>query len=139
VRAYAFALLVAVTACSTAGAGAPIGEVKVVGTQFIVTLPNGEQLSGDQLVGLVLTLGDPSGARRQIRVDAAQRDPKDPSGEITLYKLAVRNPDAGGWENLCRPDAEGLTMGFPLSGTWTVSGEHLCLPITPSALPARAA
>src|SRR5512132_2879026 len=88
VRACVFALLVAVAACSTADAGAPVGEVKVVGTQFIVTLSNGEQLSGDQLVGSVLTLGDPSGERRQIRVDAAQRDPRDPIGEITLYKLA---------------------------------------------------
>lgn len=121
-RATVVALL-AVPATLRAEADQPEYQVEVVGTEFNVALPDGKRVGGDELVGMILTLGDPGGARRSIRIDAVQPDPKD--AEITLYALSVLNPVSGTWENLCDPDAEGLAMGFPLSGTWTAAGEHI--------------
>jgi hypothetical protein len=86
----------------------------------LVTLPDGRQLAGDQLIGMTLTLSDPGAARRRLRIEAVERDPK----EITLYRLSVSEPNSDTWEPLCGADADGLAMAFPLSGTWTPTGEH---------------
>jgi hypothetical protein len=122
-RATAVALLFAFAATLPVAANPPDYQVEVVGTAFDVNLPDGRQVMGDDLVGMVLTLSDPGGAERSIRIDAVQPDPKD--GEITLYALSILDPASGTWGNLCSPDAEGLAMGFPLSGTWTATGEHI--------------
>lgn len=122
-RATAVALLFALAMTLRAGADQPEYRVEIVGTEFRLTLPDGRQVGGDGLVGMVLTLGDPGGAQRSIRIDAVQADPK--AGEITLYALSVFDPASGTWGNLCSPDADGVAMGFPLSGTWTASGEHV--------------
>ena len=98
--------------------------VEVVGTAFRVVLANGERREGDRLVGTVLSVEDADGTVKPIRIDDVLADPRDPEGEITLYKLSVWNAPRGVWENLCAPDADGFTGGFPLSGTWTPSGEH---------------
>ena len=82
-------------------------------------------LTGPDLVGMVLTLDDPGGERLAVRIDAVQPDPGDPTGETTLYTLMGRDPATGAWANLCAPDADGLAMGFPLSGVWTATGEHV--------------
>jgi ADYC domain-containing protein len=116
-------LLFALVATLRAGTDQPQYQVEVVGTEFNLVLPDGRQVRGDDLVGMILTLEDPGSARRSIRIDAVQPDPKDP--EITLYALFVLDPVSGTWENPCGPDAEGLAMGFPLSGTWTAAGEHI--------------
>lgn len=105
------------------GLAPPIG-VEVVGTAFQVLLANGERREGDRLVGTVLSVEDASGNANPIRIDDVLPDPRDPEGEITLYKLSVWNAQRGSWENLCSPDADGFAGGFPLSGTWTPSGEH---------------
>jgi hypothetical protein len=102
---------------------APIG-VQVVGTAFQVVLANGERREGDRLVGTVLSVEDAGGTVKPIRIDEVLSDPRDPEGEITLYKLSVWNAHRSAWENLCAPDADGFVGGFPLSGTWTSAGEH---------------
>jgi hypothetical protein len=122
-RATVVALLFALAATVRGGAEQPEYQVEVVGTEFSLVLPDGRQVSGDDLVGMVLTLGDPGGTHRSIRIDAVQPDPKD--AEITLYALSAHDPASGGWQNLCGPDAEGLAMGFPIKGTWTAAGEHI--------------
>jgi hypothetical protein len=106
-----------------AGTGAAIAEIEVVGTEFRGTLIDGRVLAGTDLVGAVLTVGDGANQAR-IRIDAVQADPKDPSGEITLYAFSSLARAAGVWRNLCSPDPDGVAMGFPLSGVWTPSGEH---------------
>jgi hypothetical protein len=99
--------------------------VEVEGTQFRVTATDGRVLTGQDLVGSILTIGDPAGNRMTVRIDGVQADPEDPSGETTLYTLMVKDPTAGTWRNICKPGPDGLSMGFPLSGTWTTTGEHI--------------
>jgi hypothetical protein len=102
---------------------APIA-VEVVGTAFQVVLANGERREGDRLVGTVLSVEDADGTVKPIRIDDVAPDPRDPAGEITLYRLSSWNAPRSAWENLCAPDMDGFAGGFPLSGTWTPSGEH---------------
>jgi hypothetical protein len=64
------ALLFALAAAVWAGADQPEYQVEVVGTAFSLGLPDGKRVGGDELVGMVLTLGDPGGARRSIRINA---------------------------------------------------------------------
>jgi hypothetical protein len=101
-----------------------VQRVEVVGTAFRLTTAAGRVLTGLDLVGAVLTLDDPSGERLAVRIDAVRPDPKDPTGETTLYTFMAQDPATGAWANLCAPDADGLAMGFPLSGVWTPTGEH---------------
>ncbi len=107
----------------------PVGDIfpklEIVGTAFRITADGGGVLSGSDLVGVVLTVGDPAGGRLALRIDAVRPDPEDPSGETMLYALSVQDPLTGEWQNACAPDAAGVAMGFPLSGIWTPAGEHV--------------
>lgn len=75
--------------------------------------------------------GDGSGAVGQIivaddarlRVDAAQPDPADPSGEIVLYRF-TRIDANGVAAPYCRG---GNGLGFPMAGRWT-AGDHVHAP-----------
>jgi ADYC domain len=115
-------VLIAVVMVSAHAEGDIAPKVEVVGTEFRVTLPDGRQLTGDHLLGTILTFADSSAARRRLRIDAVQPDPKDSSGEIILYRLSIGAVNMDTWEPLCGTDADA--MGFPLSGTWTPTGEH---------------
>ena len=119
------ALLVA--APSTAVPEAPVRDVEVEGTTFQVTLTDGRVLAQDELVGIRLVLGDGSRQQRQIRIDAVERDTKDPAGEVVLYGFSEHDPASGEWHNICEPDVEGRRAGFPLAGAFTRSGEHIAL------------
>jgi ADYC domain len=117
-------LIAAVVVVSAHAEGDTAPKIEVVGTEFRVTLPDGRQLTGDDLLGTILTFADPGAARRRLRIEAVQPDPKDSSGEIILYRLSIGAVNTDTWEPLCGTDADGLAMGFPLSGTWTPTGEH---------------
>jgi hypothetical protein len=104
-----------------------VRTVEVEGTAFRVTLTNGRVLTQDELRGIQLVLGDGSGQQRQIRIDAVERDAKDPAGEVVLYALSEQDPASGEWRNLCEPDPEGRRLGFPLAGAFTRGGEHVAL------------
>jgi hypothetical protein len=80
-------------------------------------------LTGPDLVGVTLTIGDPEGGGLVTRIDSVDPDPRDPSGETKLYVFSVED-GAGGWRNLCDPDPWGERFGFPLAGIWTAGGEH---------------
>lgn len=102
-----------------------IQKVEIDGTRFRVTTSDGDVLSQSALIGAVLTLDDAKGARITFRIDEAIPDPKDPSGEIILYRFMVRDAATGRWRNMCGPDPDGVSMGFPLAGVWSSAGEHL--------------
>ncbi|HET6467522.1 MAG TPA: ADYC domain-containing protein [Geminicoccaceae bacterium] len=119
------ALPLALLVAAGAAAPEPPAKVEVVGTALRLTMADGRVLTGDALVGAVLALGDEAGAGINVRIDAVRPDPRDPSGEVTLYALAVEDPASGAWRDLCGPDPDGLALGFPLAGTWTATGEHL--------------
>jgi hypothetical protein len=101
-----------------------VHQVRVEGTSFVVTLPDGRVLARDELVGAELDAADERGRPLTVRVDAVARDPRDPAGEVVLYRLGALGPD-GAWRELCLPDPEGGRWAFPLEGAWTEAGEHL--------------
>jgi len=119
---------------------APPGpRVAVDGTAFHVTLPDGSVPAQEQLPGTVLTLGDGSGRRRRIRIDAVQHDPRDPTGEVMLYTLSEPAPATGQWRNACNPDPDGRRLGFPLAGAFTPDGRYVAAPpAAPGAAPPAA-
>lgn len=98
--------------------------VAVEKTAFRVTLSDGRVIAQEQLPGTILVFGDGTGRQRRIRIDGAERDPKDPAGEIMLYALSEQDPGSGEWRNLCLPDVEGRQLGFPLAGAFTPDGRY---------------
>jgi hypothetical protein len=113
---------------SSAAPQAAVREVAVVGAAFRITLADGRVLAHDELPGVVLALGDGSGQRRTVRIDAVVHDPKDKTGEIVLYALSERDPASGQWRNLCLPDPDGQRLGFPLAGRFTPDGRYVAQP-----------
>jgi hypothetical protein len=109
-----------------AAAEPPLGDpgVRVTGTTFHV-FRDGHELAQDALVGAEFVLRDDQGVRQVVRIDEAVRDPADRAGEIMLYRLSVRNPQTGEWQNMCRPGPDGIAMGFPIEGSWTADGRHV--------------
>jgi hypothetical protein len=103
--------------------GAPGATVTVERNAFRVALPDGRVLTQAQLPGVILTLGDGSGAERRIRIDAVEPDSRDPSGETLLYTLSEQDA-AGGWTNACLPDPDGRRLGFPLPGAFDAAGHY---------------
>jgi hypothetical protein len=103
---------------------AAAASVSVVGSQFRVTLDDGTVLPQEALKGVVLTFGDGPGRQRRLRIDAAERDAKDPAGEVMLYGLSEPDPESGEWRNACLPDPEGKRLGFPLAGSFTPDGRY---------------
>jgi ADYC domain len=102
---------------------AAVRSVEVEKIPIRVTLNDGRVLKQEQLRGAILVLGDGTGAQRRIRIDAVERDAKDPAGEIILYALSEQNPE-GEWHNLCLPDIEGRRLGFPLASAFTSDGRY---------------
>jgi hypothetical protein len=102
-----------------------VRKVEVAGTTFRITTTDGRLLTGAGLIGAILTLKDPRGSGQSVRIDEVRPDPADPTGETFLYTFMAEDPATGAWSNLCVPDADGLAMGFPLSGVWTASGEYV--------------
>ena len=89
---------------SAAQAEPAVRTVAIDGTSFRITLDDGRVLSGTSLVGMTLTMADAKGGQLPVRIDAVQPDPKDPTGEITLYAFSVADAATGGRRNLCGPD-----------------------------------
>lgn len=74
-------------------------------------------------VGTILTFGDTLGSLLDLRVSDVRVDPKDPSGEITLYAIDAQT-DLG-WENICAPDASGQRWAMALPGAWDSTGARI--------------
>jgi type II secretory pathway pseudopilin PulG len=105
----------AASAVQAQGAEQAVQSVAVERTAFRITLADGRTLSGPDLVGATLTMADGKGGQVPVRIDAVQSDPKDPSGEITLYAFSVVDAATGEWRNLCQPDPDGERWGFPVA------------------------
>jgi hypothetical protein len=105
-----------------------VWSVEVEGTAFRITLSDGHVVGQEELPGIRLTIGDGSGQQRAIRIDAVERDAKDPAGEVVLYSFSDQDPASGEWRNLCEPDPDGRHLGFPLAGAFTGDGRHVEMP-----------
>lgn len=118
-----FATAVMLTAMGTAPAAAEVA-VDIEGTTLELRLADGRSLAGRDLIGTELTLADPAGVTRRIRIDNALIDPQDSKKERWLFDLKVRDA-AGNWSPLCRPGPEGLQFGFPVAGTIKADGSFI--------------
>jgi hypothetical protein len=125
--AIAFAGALAWGPPSPAAGQAQARSVEVEGAQFRLVGANGAPVPQEALPGTILALGDGSGRRRAIRVDAVESDARDPAGEIMLYALSEQDP-SGAWRNICLPDREGRRLGFPLAGRFTADGRYELAP-----------
>jgi hypothetical protein len=111
-------------ALAVGAAAEPAPVLTVERTAFIVRLPDGRALAEEELVGAVLEATDETGRPLTVRVDGFAHDPRDPAGEILLYRLSALG-ESGAWDELCLPDPDGERWAFPLAGTWTATGEHV--------------
>lgn len=95
----------ALAGCARPGDG-PV--VSAAGTELVVTEVDGSVLRGPALVGRTLILeGHP------VRIGSVAEDPGARGGPVWLYGLQVAD-GAGGWRDLCLPDGEGRSAGFPV-------------------------
>ena len=79
------------------------------------TLPDGTSLSGREWVGRQLLL--PTGNEMLgVRIDDVQEE-----AGLFLYEMRAQD-DAGGWHNICEPDAHGKGWAIPLNGQLSDDG-----------------
>lgn len=106
----------------------PAPSVTVEGAQFRIMRADGSVVSQLALPGTILTVGDGSGARRRLRIDAVEPDPSDLTGELMLYTLSEQQAVDGPWQNVCLPGPDGRRQAFPLAGRFTAEGRYLPAP-----------
>ncbi len=95
-------------------------SIEVAGTQFVVTLANGQVLHSAELVGATLSVISEAGPMR-LRIDSVEPDPGDnarsalASNAGLLHSFFYQTPQ-GEWRNLCVAGPDGRRQGFPLAG-----------------------
>jgi hypothetical protein len=104
------AALLATFATEVAAAPLPV----FVGARLTIALDDGRRLAGNDLVGLTLEIGDPTGRALSIRINGVAPDPKDRSGEVELYDIAMLDAGTGQAQPYCLPDPQGLRAGILL-------------------------
>jgi hypothetical protein len=120
------AVLLALALGGQATAADRIDTVGVDGTAFRIGLTSGQVLQGNALAGTTLSIVLPDEAGpRHIKIRTIVPDPKDPEGEVLLYRIGVLDPTTGAVEELCEPDAAGERWAFPLQGQWDSNGRRI--------------
>lgn len=120
------AIVAAPAALAAPTASDRITNITVEGTAFRVSLASGRVLAGRDLIGATLSLtlageSDP----RAIRIADIVADPRDPGGEVLLYRLLEVDPADGSLNELCGADAAGERWGFPVPGQWDTEGQRV--------------
>jgi hypothetical protein len=75
--------------------------------------------------GTVLTARNEQGATMTLRIDAVEKDTRDPDGDLFLYEASVRDPADGSWKPFCLPDRDGRNRAIPLQGSWDATRNHV--------------
>jgi hypothetical protein len=104
-----------------------IRSVQVQRTRFRAKREDGLWATDQELVGALLVAVDSQGIEEIYRIDSIEKASYGKAGEIFLYTFSVKDPASGNWINFCKPDAEGMQKGFPLSGYWDEKGYHIQL------------
>ena len=107
------ALGLAVSLAATLPAGAVAqSHLAVEGTEFVLTLADGRTLRSADLKGATLKMRAEAGVR-DVTIESVEEDPQAVGGRVLLHHFVTS--DAGGKAaDLCRPDAEGRSLGFPV-------------------------
>lgn len=109
-------------ATSPSIAGVDSGALEVDGTDLRLITPQGQSLTGKDLIGAIIGITDTNGQTVQIEIENAVLDPDAPDSQRWLYNLIVNDPVAGASHNFCSPGPKGLRLGFPLWGTMAEDG-----------------
>ncbi|HEY1230456.1 MAG TPA: ADYC domain-containing protein [Ramlibacter sp.] len=107
--------LIALVACVAAVAPAQATSLSLEGTALRATLTDGTSLSGREWIGreLLLPIGNEV---LGVRIDDVQEE-----AGLALYEMRAQD-DAGEWNNICEPDANGEGGAIPLGGSWSDDG-----------------
>jgi hypothetical protein len=87
-------------------------RLTVDGTEFVLTLPDGRSMRSRDLVGAVITIQAP-GQASEVAIRAVEEDRRAISGRILLHHFEIKDRN-GQWVELCSPDADGRSLGFPV-------------------------
>lgn len=98
--------------------GAPLAApaqqaLTVAGTEFVLTTPAGRTLHSADLVGATLSIAV-AGKPVEITIRSVEEDRHAIGGRVLLHHFVVKD-EAGGAVDLCTPDADGRSLGFPVS------------------------
>ena len=88
-------------------------SVEVEGTEFKVTLTDGQVLRSAELAGATLTITTTAGPLR-LRIDGVERDPDAKTQPVWLHSFSTEAAD-GSRHNLCNAGPDGRRQGFPLA------------------------
>jgi hypothetical protein len=83
-----------------------------VGTEFVLTMPDGRILRSADLVGATLTIAA-GGTPVEITIASVEEDRKASGGRVLLHHFVVKD-GSGKRSDMCTPDAEGRSLGFPV-------------------------
>ena len=86
--------------------------VTAEGTEFVMRTPEGQVLRSADLVGATLTLRTEEG-ETEVTIQSAEEDGRANGGRVWLHRFTVPGADGRPYD-LCKPDAQGLSAGFPL-------------------------
>jgi hypothetical protein len=86
--------------------------VRVEGTEFVLTTAEGVTLRSADLQGATLKIRI-AGRDIPVRVERVEEDADALGGRVVLHHFVVRKEN-GITVDLCEPDAEGRSLGFPV-------------------------
>jgi ADYC domain len=107
-RRVALATALAIAAPATV----PAQTLTAEGTEFVLTTPAGRTLRSIDLVGATLKLAV-AGREAELTIGSVVEDAHAVGGRVLLHHFIVLN-EAGGRVDLCAPDGDGRSLGFPV-------------------------
>jgi hypothetical protein len=107
VRAFTSAAL-----ASAVPVSASAQALTVEGTEFVLTMADGRVLRSSDLVGATLKVRS-EGRNIEVAIKSVEKDPYSVGGQVFLHRFLVKD-DSGKLTNLCAPDAQGKSLGFPV-------------------------
>ncbi len=87
-------------------------SLTVEGTEFVLTKAGGGVLRSSDLVGATLKIRV-GGKDVEVTIRSVQDDREAVGGRIVLHHFVVKDEN-GGQADMCAPDAEGRSLGFPV-------------------------
>ena len=85
------------------------------GTEFVLTTPAGRRLRSADLVGATLNIAA-NGKPVEITIKSVGEDRHAIGGRVLLHHFLVKD-ETGRQVDMCAPDAEGRSLGFPVRPT----------------------
>jgi ADYC domain len=102
----------AILVAATASLASAQPTLSVDGTEFLLITADGRTLRSIELEGATLRIGS-AGTEIEITIAGVADDPRAVGGRVMLHHFVVKD-GSGRKVDLCAPDAEGRSLGFPI-------------------------